>query len=155
MYAIRSYYVNGSVLMNGSKMSKSMGNIIPLRKAIDEYGADPIRLAIIISAELLQDADFNMESVNGIQTKIEALLEECSKLEAQKIDSLEPEDVWIKAKTQEMILHVTQAVEKMRLREALHEILYSFDGDLSWYLKRIQAKNRTNISGVLHRNNFV
>jgi len=44
-------------------MSKSMGNIIPLRTAIKDYGADPIRLAIISSAELLQDADFNMESV--------------------------------------------------------------------------------------------
>ena len=146
----REIVVNGSVLMNGAKMSKSMGNIIPLRKAIGEYGADPIRLAIIISAELLQDADFNMESVAGIQTKLESLLEECSKLHSEKLDSLEPEDKWIKAKTQEMILRVTQAVEKMRLREALHEILYSFDGDLSWYLKRIQAKNRTDISGILH-----
>ena len=44
----REIVVNGSVLMNGSKMSKSMGNIIPLRKAIADYGADPIRLAIII-----------------------------------------------------------------------------------------------------------
>ena len=39
-----------------------MGNIIPLRQAIRDYGADPIRLAIIFSAELLQDADFNLES---------------------------------------------------------------------------------------------
>ncbi|MEK6870117.1 MAG: class I tRNA ligase family protein, partial [Thermoproteota archaeon] len=32
----REIVVNGSVLMNGSKMSKSMGNIIPLRKAISD-----------------------------------------------------------------------------------------------------------------------
>ena len=51
--------VNGSVLMDGKKMSKSMGNIIPLRDAIKTHGADSIRLAILISAELLQDADFN------------------------------------------------------------------------------------------------
>ena len=55
--------VNGSVLMDGKKMSKSMGNIIPLRDAIRKYGADPIRLSILISAELLQDADFNVESI--------------------------------------------------------------------------------------------
>jgi len=145
--------VNGSVLMDGSKMSKSMGNIIPLRKAIAEYGADPIRLAIIISAELLQDADFNMESVSGIQGKLEGLLEECSRLKPENIEKLESEDEWIKSKTQSLILQVTHAIEKMRLREALHDILYSFEGDLSWYLKRAKAKNRDNTSGILHEVN--
>ena len=57
-----------------------MGNIIPLRKAIREFGADPIRLAIIISAELLQDADFNMESVHGMRSKLEAMHAECARL---------------------------------------------------------------------------
>jgi len=60
--------VNGSVLMAGKKMSKSMGNIIPLRDAVRKHGADPIRLTILISAELLQDADFNVEAINGIKT---------------------------------------------------------------------------------------
>jgi len=147
--------VNGSVLMNGSKMSKSMGNIIPLRKAISDYGADPIRLAIIISAELLQDADFNMESVSGIQNKIEALFDECSRLKAEKPEILEAEDRWIRSKTQNMISQVTGAVEKMRLREALHNILFAFESDLSWYIKRANAKNRSNISGILHEVNSI
>ena len=145
--------VNGSVLMNGSKMSKSMGNIIPLRKAIQDYGADPIRLAIIISAELLQDADFNMESVSGIRNKLESLYHECSRLKAEKIENLEAEDRWILSKTQSMISQVTSAIEKMRLREALHDILFSFESDLSWYMKRVNAKNRENISGILHQIN--
>lgn len=147
--------VNGSVLMNGSKMSKSMGNIIPLRKAIYDYGADPIRLAIIISAELLQDADFNMESVSGIQNKLESLYYECSRLKAEKIDTLEAEDRWILSKTQSMVSEVTASIEKMRLREALHDILFSFESDLSWYSKRVKAKNRENISGILHQINSI
>jgi len=145
--------VNGSVMMDGAKMSKSMGNIIPLRTAIRDHGADPIRLAIISSAELLQDADFNMESVFGIQNKLESLLEECSKVETREIDNLEAEDRWILSKTQSMISQVTEAIEKMRLREALHEILFSFESDLSWYHKRANAKNRENISGILHQIN--
>src|SRR5437763_5241908 len=62
--------VNGSVLMEGKKMSKSLGNIIPLRTAIKEHNADAIRLAILISAELLQDADFSFDAVKGIQSKL-------------------------------------------------------------------------------------
>ncbi len=145
--------VNGSVMMDGAKMSKSMGNIIPLRKAIQDHGADPIRLAIISSAELLQDADFNMESVSGIQSKLESLLEECSRLRNESVGELEPEDKWILSKTQSKIAQITEAVEKMRLREALHDILFTFETDLNWYQKRTQAKSRDDISGILHQVN--
>ncbi len=147
--------VNGSVMMDGAKMSKSMGNIIPLRTAIRDHGADPIRLAIISSAELLQDADFNMESVYGIQNKLESLLEECSRLKKRVIGEIQAEDRWILSKTQSMIIQVTEAVEKMRLREALHHILFTFESDLSWYHKRVQAKERTDVSGILHHINSI
>ncbi|MBI1662336.1 MAG: leucine--tRNA ligase [Nitrosopumilus sp.] len=145
--------VNGSVMMDGAKMSKSMGNIIPLRAAIKDHGADPIRLAIISSAELLQDADFNMESVSGIQSKLESLLEECSRLKSGEIGELQAEDRWILSKTQSKVAEITEAVEKMRLREALHDILFTFETDLSWYQKRIQAKGRDDVSGILHQIN--
>ncbi len=145
--------VNGSVMMDGAKMSKSMGNIIPLRTAIKDHGADPIRLAIISSAELLQDADFNMESVSGIQSKLESLLEECSRLKSNQIGKLEAEDKWILSKTQNKIAEITGAIEKMRLREALHDILFTFETDLNWYAKRVQAKEREDNSGILHQIN--
>ena len=143
--------VNGSVLMDGKKMSKSMGNIIPLRQAIQDYGADPIRLSIIISAELLQDADFNLESISGIKNKLEAILEESSNLKVDLPSSLQAEDKWILSRLQKLIENVTNSIEKMRLREALHEILFSFEGDLQWYLKRAKAKNRDDFQGILHK----
>jgi len=143
--------VNGSVLMDGKKMSKSMGNIIPLRQAIKDFGADPIRLAIIISAELLQDADFNLESVGGIKNKLVSILEECSRLKPGSISSSEAEDRWIASRLQNLIANVTGSVEKMRLREALHEILFAFEGDLAWYLKRAKAKGRSDYDGILHQ----
>lgn len=146
----RQIVVNGSVLMEGKKMSKSMGNIIPLRQAIRDYGADPIRLAIIISAELLQDADFNMESVTGIKNKLESLLDECSRLKPEKIENLQPEDKWILSKLQIMVSKVSASIEKMRLREALHEILFAFEGNLQWYIKRAKAKGREDYFGILH-----
>jgi leucyl-tRNA synthetase len=142
--------VNGSVLMEGKKMSKSMGNIIPLRDAIRTHGADPIRLAILISAELLQDADFNLEAVRGIKNKLENMLDECQKYKADQSNNQEQEDRWLQSRLQQIILEITSAMEKMRLREALHYLLYEFDSDIQWYLKRVEAKNRKNTSGILH-----
>ena len=89
--------VNGSVLMDGKKMSKSMGNIIPLRDAVRKYGADPIRLSILISAELLQDADFNLETISSIKNRLESMHEECIKLRNSGKIGTEPEDVWIQS----------------------------------------------------------
>ena len=94
-----------------------------------------------------------MESVSGIQNKLEALLEECSTLKAAQIGDLEAEDKWILSRTQGMIAQVTEAVEKMRLREGLQDILFSFESDLSWYAKRVEAKGRDNVSGILHKIN--
>ncbi|VVC05490.1 Leucine--tRNA ligase [uncultured archaeon] len=142
--------VNGSVLMDGKKMSKSEGNIIPLRDAIRNHGADSIRLAILISAELLQDADFNQEAVRGIKNKLESMLEECSKYRSGSIIKLEQEDKWIKSKMEQLVLKTTSSIQKMRLREALHFILYEFESDLQWYTKRALAKKRNDFSGILH-----
>ena len=161
----REVVVNGSILMKGSKMSKSMGNIIPLRQAIQRYGADPIRLAIIMSAELLQDADFNLDSIVTMQNKLEALLQECTTVstsssttstatvmattatattttETNSSTSSHAEDTWIKSKTALLVDQVTTSIKKMRLREALHHILFTFESDLAWYTKRTTAKNR-------------
>jgi len=149
----REIVVNGSVLMDGKKMSKSMGNIIPLRQAIHDYGADPIRLAIIISAELLQDADFNLESVNGIKNKLVSLLEECSRLKSEKLANLQAEDRWILSKLQSLISNVSSSIEKMRLREGLHDILFTFESDVQWYFKRAKAKGRNDYANVLHEIN--
>ena len=143
--------VNGSVLMDGKKMSKSMGNIIPLRDAVRKYGADPIRLSILISAELLQDADFNVETISSIKNKLESMLEECIKFSSPGKIGSEPEDIWIQSRLSKLISEVTDSMEKMRLRESLHHILYGFDSDLQWYMKRANAKNRDDISGVLNK----
>ena len=146
----RGIIVNGSVLMDGKKMSKSMGNIIPLREAIKKFGADPIRLSILISAELLQDADFNFEVVKGIENKLENFIQDSLEYKNVEIQKVEPEDIWLDSKTQELISLVTDSIEKMRLREALHRILYDFDNELQWYKKRVLAKKRDDFGGKYH-----
>jgi leucyl-tRNA synthetase len=141
--------VNGSVLMEGKKMSKSFGNIIPLRQAIEEYGPDPIRLTMLASAEILQDSDFSIDLVKGIRSKLfEIYRAICTHKSVFTIihDSTECnelEDLWISSRIQHIILETTSAIEKFRIREALHNILYLMDNDLQWYHKRKLAKNKS------------
>lgn len=145
--------VNGSVLMEGKKMSKSLGNIIPLRRAIEEYGADSIRLTMLASAEILQDSDFSFDLVKGIRAKLFEIYRNIyAHLEifrAQSSLDMDLEDVWISSRLQNVIMDTTSAIEKFRIREALHNILYLMDNDLEWYEKRKLAKNKSIFNSYL------
>jgi len=61
--------VNGLVNYEGQKMSKSLGNIIPLKQGVAQYGVDPLRFIEIVSAELGTESDFKAEGVNSIRSK--------------------------------------------------------------------------------------
>ena len=146
--------VNGSVLMDGKKMSKSLGNIIPLRDAIKEHSADAIRLAMLISAELLQDADFSFDTVKGIRSKLQDIYDmgiesstnsSQSQIKGAKINE-ELVDRWLLSRLERTIADTTMSMDKLRVREAAHNIIYSLDHDLQWYEKRVKAKNRENSS---------
>ncbi|TLX67383.1 MAG: leucine--tRNA ligase [Thaumarchaeota archaeon] len=148
--------VNGSVLMQGKKMSKSLGNIIPLRHAIEEYGADSIRLTMLASAEILQDSDFSFDLVKGIRSKLYEIYRTIGahmSIFSKNQNSLEQnelEDIWISNRIQHFILETTAAIEKFRIREALHNILYLMDSDLQWYQKRKSAKNKSMQNNLLN-----
>ena len=155
----RQIVVNGSVLMEGKKMSKSLGNIIPLRAAIREYGTDTIRLAMLVSAEILQDADFSFDTVRGIRLKLLGIFEmaeKCKNMPEQAIDQQQQqhqhkllEDKWLVSRLQRTIAETSASMERLRIREAIYYILYSLDRDLQWYLKRASARKRQNITGIL------
>ena len=142
--------VNGSVLMQGKKMSKSIGNIVPLRAAVRAHSADAIRIGMLISAELLQDADFSFDALEGIKSKLTDLyhmtIDSSSRSNKESLmENGEPnmlEDRWLDSRLQRAISEITVCLEKLRVREALHVLLYSLDQDLQWYRKRVNAKTR-------------
>jgi leucyl-tRNA synthetase len=137
----RQIVVNGSVLMDGKKMSKSLGNIIPLRAAIQQHGADTIRLAMLVSAEILQDADFSFDTAKGIRSRLASLFDlarRCSQGHPER--HREVEDRWLASRMQRTVADTTSAMDKLRMREAIHHILYSIDKDQEWYFRRAQAR---------------
>lgn len=55
----------GMILMNGSKMSKSKGNIIDQAQIISKYGADTLRLFIMFVAPPVQSFEWNENGIVG------------------------------------------------------------------------------------------
>jgi leucyl-tRNA synthetase len=138
-YWPRQIAVNGSVLMDGKKMSKSLGNIIPLRKAIKIYGADTLRVSILSASELLQDADFSDTLARSTKTKLQDFY--CLALQyadAGQLDrsSLDRMDRWMLSRTQRVVQQAVCAMDCLRVREAINASFFTLQQDLQWYVRR-------------------
>lgn len=54
----RSVRANGHLLLNSEKMSKSTGNFLTLKQAVDKFSADGMRLALADAGDTMEDANF-------------------------------------------------------------------------------------------------
>jgi len=145
----RQIVTNGSVLMEHAKMSKSFGNIIPLRDAIDQHGSDAVRLSTVSAAELIQDVEFSHQAAESLRERIERMyISAQSVVEAScaagTIAHGGNEEKWIMSRLQSCIRDTTEAMDKLRVREAVHHALYELEQDLSWYTRRALAGSGVN-----------
>ncbi len=125
--------INGFVLMDGQKMSKSLGNILPLRKAIREYGPDPIRISVVGGADLSEDTDFNRKLVEGITARLRFIRE----LANRTRDSDDSRVMkWLEGRFKEYAREAISDYEELDLRNVVHLLLYKFTNDVKWAIKR-------------------
>ena len=61
----RGLLTQGMVLKEGSKMSKSKGNVVSPEEIINKYGADTARLFILFAAPVDRDLDWSDQGVEG------------------------------------------------------------------------------------------
>lgn len=124
-------------------MSKSFGNIIPLREGLAKFGADPIRLSVLATAELLQEADFSPSVARSMRDRLERLYKfatTCTKTQNKRRISkklLTKIDRWMLTKVQEHIGNATESMDKLAVRKAIHSALYELDQDFQWYQMRV------------------
>lgn len=64
-YWPRSIRANGHLLLNGEKMSKSTGNFLTLKDAVEKYGADATRIAFADAGDAIEDANFEESVANS------------------------------------------------------------------------------------------
>jgi len=139
-------------------MSKSLKNIIPLATAIDRFGTDPLRLALMITAEPLKDADFSPELAKSMLENLEkfyaAAIEIAALPTIEEVDLTEI-DHWMMSRLQGYIDEGTEAMVEMKVRKTIHAALYNLNQDLDWYLRRVSAQREQEprkqaIQHVLH-----
>ncbi|MCG3108335.1 Leucine--tRNA ligase [Metallosphaera sp. J1] len=144
----RQIVVNGFVRVGGKKMSKSFRNIYPLYKAVEEYGVDPVRLALTISSELLEDTDFDVNTVKAVTDQLRRMYDlavNVSKLKEN--DNVGLPEKWLLSIIHYKVKEVGELMSSLDLRKAFNIILYEYYEILRDYLSMISTPN----TGVLRK----
>jgi leucyl-tRNA synthetase len=138
----RGIVANGFVLMGGDKMSKSLENIIPLRQAVAKFGADPLRIGVLATAELNQDTDFSETLTSTIQERLVNLISQSRKLGRKKTGkaTYSTLDRWMLSRLNSVAQTATEAMERLRVREVVNIVLYHLENDAAWYQRRLGPK---------------
>lgn len=128
--------VFGMGLLNGAKMSSSKGNVYLLEDAINDFGADTVRMFLIGSGEPWQDFDWRNELVSSTKKQIERFAQTIR--EGLASDGPDTDiDRWLISRMQNHISLVTTAMENFQTRQALQEAFFGFESDLKWYKRRL------------------
>jgi cysteinyl-tRNA synthetase len=94
----RYWMHNGMLQLKGEKMSKSLGNLIPIRDFIEEHPGDVMRL-IVISSHYRSPLTFNEEVIQANERALDRLLS--AKRPAKQHAKGAPDDILQQLKEQE------------------------------------------------------
>ena len=141
----KTVYIHGLIRdAQGRKMSKSLGNGIDPLEMIDQYGADALRFALATGNTPGNDMRFSEDKVltsrnfcNKIWNATRFIMMNLSDdFKLQLPTDLMLEDKWILSKLNNLILEVTENIEKFELGMAVSK-LYDFIWDVfcDWYIE--------------------
>jgi len=119
----------GMVLKDGSKMSKSVGNVVSPDEIIEKYGADTARLFILFAAPPERDLDWNDTAVEGayrfINRVFRAVDELSSLITDEKVsqESLSADEKKMRLALHSSIKKVTDDFERFSFNTAISSIM--------------------------------
>ncbi|WP_324213806.1 valine--tRNA ligase [Flavobacterium sp.] len=149
-------YLTGLVRDNqGRKMSKQLGNSPDPLGLIHKYGADGVRVGLLLSASAGNDILFDEELCNqgkSFSTKIWNAFKLIKGWEVADIAQPESSKVaieWYEAKLQQTLIEIEDSFDKYRISDALMSIYkLVWDDFCSWFLEMIKPAYQQPIDKV-------
>jgi leucyl-tRNA synthetase len=142
--------VNGMLSIEGKKMSKSKGNFVTLKDALNQFGADATRCALLLGGEEMNDPDWRRGTVKDLETKLRGfqtlannILESANQPQTDHIDK------WLLSALQNRIKTVTESLEQLKTRTALEHALFETWNDFRWYIRRKQNLSSNTLKEAL------
>ncbi|MEM4882313.1 MAG: leucine--tRNA ligase [Nanopusillaceae archaeon] len=135
--------INGWVLSDGKKMSKSLGNYISMKDAYEKYSIDCIRFLLAYAGNSgLDDANIELSKIEHIKNYLYSWYDFCiNKYNTGRDGEINKVDLWFRLILYEIIKEIEKEYEKLNTRNIINKI-YELDNEFSWYLKRVEVPHR-------------
>ena len=141
--------LNEMVLSEGSKMSKSKGNVILLNKIADDYGADLFRLYCVGTADFGSTLDFrkkDVESMRRMLLKFESVCEKYVSLIDSGAGKKTHLTKWIESKMESAVNASTQNLEGFALRDYVQNAFFKMLRDFEYFDARASDEERSAVA---------
>ncbi len=136
----------GMVLKDGSKMSKSVGNVVSPDEIVEKYGADTARLFILFAAPPERDLDWNDTAVEGayrflnrVWRAVEELIPYSEKAAIDQ-NSLNAEEKKLRLAVHSSIKKVTDDCDRFSFNTAISSIMELVNA-LYAYKEKVSAED--------------
>ena len=159
-FPFKNVYLTGIVRdKEGRKMSKSLGNSPDPINLIEKYGADGVRVGMLLCSPAGNDLPFNEQLCEQGRNFANKLWNAHRLISSWKIDDSFEESSsskeltnWFKQKINQSINNIDESFKSYRISEALM-IIYKliWDDFCSWYLEGIKPKYGTPINSLTYK----
>lgn len=144
----------------GQKMSKSKGNVINPWEAMDEWGADTLRLWMYSVNQPGDSKSFSEKTVKETARSLSWFENSLKFYELFKDTphtggTLQAVDVWMSARTRQTICRMTEYMDDYKLYDATRELQAYFEDVSQWYVRRIRDRARAGDRAALQTLRYV
>ncbi len=142
--------LNGLMIREGAKISKSKGNVIPLAHISERYGVDLFRLYCAVAADLDTVMDWKESELASLRRRFEkfvSILEES--INEEKIEELNHYDRWLLSRFYRRYKESIELMERFKIRDATLNMMFHFANDIRYYEKHVGKERRKKIIRVV------
>ncbi len=144
-------YIHGYVMAeDGSKMSKSVGNVINPMPVLEQYGSDALRMGLVASRAPAVNRGYDSRKVEDARNfcnklwNVARYIEDkvgAHHIDAAKATAQTDVDAWLLSKLQHSADEISDCLENYRFAEA-YDTLYHFvwDDFADWYIEASKAQ---------------
>ena len=137
----RGFGITGYVRLGGQKMSKSKGNAWYIRVAVEEWGADVVRMMVANAGDGMDDPRLDLEFAEAARARLLSWYAFAT-AKAEATEAPTPLDPWLVSTVNTLILATREALQAMEYRAALRSGFFDLQAAWDWYATRVGVPNR-------------
>jgi leucyl-tRNA synthetase len=141
------FSINGHVLLNGEKMSKSKGNVVLMKDAIKNYPVDILRFLVAYAGDSgLDDANIELRENKSIERRLRNFYEFAVSNYNKGCEKYRTVDRWFESVLNKTLKKVEKHYENLNTKSVLQQGFFELQNYFKWYRKRAVEFNKNIIN---------